>query len=241
MATDRNKSKSNTKSSSSGNKKTARAADTSKRASQDRQAEKKKGAKEEKKDALVTVKHRSANTREITAIVMVSVCIFVVVCMLGKAGIVGAFVKDVLYGVFGLVGTILLLIAVLVLSFSILRGTQSQTFTGRTTATMIFFFLFLTALFHSLSNCFDSYVAEHGQNYKFLPVFLSLWKSHEVSPFGGGLIAGGVEVRDGFLTDRKSCDVHDDERDDERLWRQFPEQCHGEHDAAYDDVWRQHG
>ena len=192
MATDRNKSKSNTKSSSSGNKKTARAADTSKRASQDRQAEKKKGAKEEKKDALVTVKHRSANTREITAIVMVSVCIFVVVCMLGKAGIVGAFVKDVLYGVFGLVGTILLLIAVLVLSFSILRGTQSQTFTGRTTATMIFFFLFLTALFHSLSNCFDSYVAEHGQNYKFLPVFLSLWKSHEVSPFGGGLIAGGV-------------------------------------------------
>ena len=192
MATDRNKSKSNTKSSSSGNKKTARAADTSKRASQDRQAEKKKGAKEEKKDALVTVKHRSANTREITAIVMVSVCIFVVVCMLGKAGIVGAFVKDVLYGVFGLVGTILLLIAVLVLSFSILRGTQSQTFTGRTTATMIFFFLFLTALFHSLSNCFDSYVAEYGQNYKFLPVFLSLWKSHEVSPFGGGLIAGGV-------------------------------------------------
>ena len=192
MATDRNKSKSNTKSSSSGNKKTARAADTSKRASQDRQAEKKKGAKEEKKDALVTVKHRSANTREITAIVMVSVCIFVVVCMLGKAGIVGSFVRDVLYGVFGLVGTILLLIAVLVLSFSILRGTQSQTFTGRTTATMIFFFLFLTALFHSLSNCFDSYVAEYGQNYKFLPVFLSLWKSHEVSPFGGGLIAGGV-------------------------------------------------
>ena len=190
MATDKNRTKSNTKSGTA-QKKNGKSGGNTKKTSQAQAPEKKKSVKEEKQDARVTVKHRSANTREITAIVMVSVCVFVVVCMLGKAGLVGSIVKEVLYGVFGLIGTILLLIAVLVLSFSILRGTQSQTFTGRTTAAMIFFFLFLTALFHSLSNCYDSYIAEHGQ-VKFLPLVLSLWKSHEVSPFGGGLIAGGV-------------------------------------------------
>ncbi|MBP1588289.1 MAG: DNA translocase FtsK [Clostridia bacterium] len=144
-------------------------------------------------DSSVTVKTRSANKREITAILLITFCIFMVVCMFNKAGVVGRIVTNVFYGFFGLFGTIFLLIYIVSFSVAILRGTYMSTFTGKVNALVAAFSLTVTALLHSVSNVYTVYMSTH-EKIEFFSMLSSLWSSTSVSPFGGGLFAGAVST-----------------------------------------------
>ena len=87
----------------------------------------------------VKVSTRSANYKEISAIILLMICAFLVVCITGHAGIVGNGVQSVLFGFFGLFGTIMILITMVVLAITVLRGTRSAVFTPKTTVVIIFF------------------------------------------------------------------------------------------------------
>ena len=147
----------------------------------------------EKKDSSVTVKTRSANKREITAIILLTFCVFMVISMFGKAGAAGRLVTGVFYGFFGLFGTIFLLIYIVSSSVTILRGTYMSTFTGKVNALAAAFSISATALLHSVSNVYTVYMGTH-EKIEFFSIIRSLWNSTSVSPFGGGLFAGAVST-----------------------------------------------
>lgn len=145
------------------------------------------------KESSVTVRTRSSNKREITAIILITFCVFIVISMFGKAGIVGDIVKNVFYGLFGFFGTVFLLIYVVTLSVTILRGTYFSTFTGKVNALVAAFSVTVTALLHSVSGVYYSYMNTHDK-IEFFSLVRSLWTSTSESLFGGGLFAGAVST-----------------------------------------------
>ncbi len=143
----------------------------------------------------VKVSSRSANYKEISAIILLAICVFIAVCTLGKAPPLGDFVSMVLFGLFGKFGTYMMLITLVVFAITILRGTRASVFTPRTTVIIVFFILSVTALLHTLSGVYEAYISNRtSTNFDFISMFLSLWSSHTVSDFGGGVFAGALST-----------------------------------------------
>ncbi|MCR5694301.1 MAG: hypothetical protein K6G89_04945 [Clostridia bacterium] len=151
----------------------------------------KKNAQQE--SPRVKVSTRSANYKEISAIILLMICAFLVVCITGHAGIVGSGVQSVLFGFFGLFGTIMILITMVVLAITVLRGTRSTVFTPKTTVVIIFFILFVTTLLHTLSKVYEVYKSENI-TYSFFTLWGSLWDSWHTDLFGGGIFAGALST-----------------------------------------------
>lgn len=148
-----------------------------------RQGENKSGAKKSK----VTVRDRGSNHKEISAIIVLAVCVFFVVSMFGKAGIVGNFIVKIFYGFFGGFGTIVVVLTAVAVGISILRGTEKSTFRVRKCLLLVLLLLCSSALLHTASNVYDHYTSgQHG----FIPFISSLWNSVDTHFLGGGLIGG---------------------------------------------------
>ena len=141
----------------------------------------------------VRVSTRSANYKEISAIILLTVCAFIVVCITGSAGWFGNIIRSLLFGLFGLFGTVLILITLVVFAITILRGTRASVFTWKTILITGLFILFVTALLHTVSGAYDEYASTHN-GITFGSMITSLWQSWESSVFGGGIFAGALST-----------------------------------------------
>lgn len=137
----------------------------------------------------VEVKEKSSNYKEIVAVVILAVCIFLVVSMFGKAGFIGNFIIDVFYGFFGLFGTVVLVLVAVAYCVCILRGNEKTVFRLKRCIMLGGLFLCGSALFHTLSGVYND-VSKHSEDaFKFIS---SLWMSVDTNFLGGGIIGGSL-------------------------------------------------
>lgn len=177
-------------------KKTNRSTSNTKKTDSAKQSDRKNNRKDaQPEQPHVKVASRSANYKEISAIILIAVCVFLVVCIIGKAGIVGDLVNTVLRGLFGLFGSIMIIITLVVFAITILRGTRASVFTGKTTVIIVFFILSVSSLFHTLSGLNSNYTTPFFESSEsFFKLFGNLWSSSGQNSFGGGVIAGGFST-----------------------------------------------
>ncbi|MBO4261371.1 MAG: DNA translocase FtsK [Clostridia bacterium] len=138
----------------------------------------------------VRVSTRSANYKEISAIILLTICAFIFICLIDKAGFVGHnLIRPVLFGLFGVFGSALILVTIIVFSITILRGTRAAVFNWKTVLIVSFFILFVATLLHTLSPVYETYLAGHSRI-----TVEALWTSCDISVFGGGLVAGAIST-----------------------------------------------
>lgn len=138
----------------------------------------------------VKVQNENANKKEIKAIILLASSIFAFVCMIGKAGIVGNFVRAIIGGFFGFIGSILLIIAMVVLAIAILRGTVRKTFSVKRVLVSSFLCIFITALLHTLA---IDYVGRSFWN-TVASLFNAINETSGNPTLAGGLIGGGLST-----------------------------------------------
>lgn len=138
-------------------------------------------ANKNKRSGGVRVKDDSKR-KEITAIILVAAGIFMFFSLINKTGVVGRFIVNIFYGFFGFVATVVLIVTVFVLAWTLFRGTEKIIFDIKTTLLYIVFVLFLAALIHTFATDYSSEYA----NLSFIDTIGKLWTSKY-----GGIIGGG--------------------------------------------------
>lgn len=136
----------------------------------------------ERKNASVKVKDDSRR-REIAAVILFASGIFLFFSLIDKTGVVGRLLIGILYGFFGRLVTVVLMITIFVLAWCLLRGTEKLVFSRKTTVLYISFVLLLASLIHTLVN---NYTADYA-SLNFVETIDSLWHSRS-----GGIIGGGI-------------------------------------------------
>ena len=152
---------------------------------------KKQGSSSGARKSKVAVKEKSSNYKEISAVILIAVCIFLAVSLFNTTGPAGRFVMSVFYGVFGGFGTVVLIICVFLYSICILRGNEKTVFNVKRCVLLSGLFLCGSALLHTAAGLYDLYL--DGET-NFFAVVSSLWTSVELHPLGGGLIGGAVST-----------------------------------------------
>ena len=140
-----------------------------------------------KRKSKVEVKEKSSNHKEIVAVIILAVCVFLIVSMFGKAGFIGNFITDVFYGFFGLFGTLVLVIIAVVYGVCILRGSEKTVFKVKRCVLLGGLFLCGSALFHTMSSVYYDFTKHSEDIFQFIS---SLWTSVDKSFLGGGLVGG---------------------------------------------------
>lgn len=138
-------------------------------------------ANKDKRSGGVRVKDDNKR-KEITAIILVAAGIFMFFSLINKTGVVGRFIVNIFYGLFGFVATIVLIVTVFVLAWTLFRGTEKLVFDVKTTLMYVVFVLFLAALIHTFATDYSSEYA----NLSFIDTVGKLWSSRY-----GGIIGGG--------------------------------------------------
>ncbi|MFR1517970.1 MAG: DNA translocase FtsK 4TM domain-containing protein [Clostridia bacterium] len=139
-------------------------------------------AKDRKPAGQVKVRDDSKR-KEIAAVILIASGIFMFFSLIDKTGIVGRFLINIFYGLFGRAVTVAIMITMFVLAWCLLRGTEKLVFNFKTTLLYIAFVLFLASLIHTLAN---NYTADYA-NLSFTETIDKLWHSHS-----GGIIGGGI-------------------------------------------------
>ncbi len=121
--------------------------------------------------------------KEIAAIVLIAAGIFMFVAFIGKAGIVGDFLVNILLGFFGTASTVIIIITVFVVAWTLLRGTEKLIFDIKTILLYAAFVLFLSALINTVATDYR----EDYEALSFTATVSALWSSHL-----GGIIGGGL-------------------------------------------------
>ncbi len=135
-----------------------------------------------KKKAPVKVKQNNKH-KEISAIILCAIGVFMVFSLFGKTGIIGQLFIGLFKGLFGSVATIILTLLVFVLSWSLLRGTENSVFSTKRCVLIASFTLLLSTLLHTLGSNYS----EEYASLSFFQLFEALWKSNL-----GGVIGGGI-------------------------------------------------
>jgi DNA segregation ATPase FtsK/SpoIIIE-like protein len=124
----------------------------------------------------------SHGSREIIAVILAAVGVFIIFSLFGKTGQIGRLVVSVMFGLVGRFATIVLLIMLFVLAFTVLRGTSKTIFSLKNVILFVLMLLISAAMIHTFA-----YNVEHYEGRNFLGIVSLLWKEQE---HGGGVIGG---------------------------------------------------
>lgn len=142
-----------------------------------------KNSDSNKKKGPVKVKDDSKGA-EIAAVVMFFAGVFMLLSLFGKTGIIGRVLTSVFYGLFGRAVAIVVLVAVFVIAWKIIRKSNENRVLGvKNTMLFIAFILLLSALIHTLGSDYSKEYA--GLN--FIDTMSELWTTQL-----GGVIGGGI-------------------------------------------------
>jgi S-DNA-T family DNA segregation ATPase FtsK/SpoIIIE len=145
----------------------------------------KNGAGKKDGQSGVSVKE-SRGSREITAVILAAIGVFLIFSLFGKTGQIGRIVTAVLYGLIGKFVTIVLLVMLFVLAFTVLRGTSKSIFSLKNCLLFGFMLLMLAAMIHTFA-----YSVERYEGKKFFDIVTTLWTEQQK---GGGVIGGLISV-----------------------------------------------
>lgn len=137
--------------------------------------------KKQRSESGVAVKESRGN-REIIALILAAVGVFIIVSLFGKTGKLGELVISFMFGIVGRFATIVLLFMLFVLAFTVLRGTSKTIFSLKNVILFIFMLLFSAALVHTFT-----YNVAHYAGKNFLGIVGLLWTEQKGS---GGVIGG---------------------------------------------------
>ncbi len=145
----------------------------------------KKGSKSEKESRSGVAVKESKGGREITAVILAAIGIFIVFSLFGKTGQIGRIVTAVLFGLIGKFVTVVLLIMLFVIAFTVLRGTVHSIFSLKNSILFGVMLLLLAAMVHTFM-----YSAEVYEGKKFFDFITTLWNETK----GGGVIGGSISI-----------------------------------------------
>lgn len=151
----------------------------------------KKNNTQKNKRSKVTVKSTN-RYKEITAVILAAVGVFLFFALIGKAGVLGRLFKGLLYGLFGELATIVLLGLLFAVAWCILRGTADRVFSLRKSILFGSLLLVVSSLVHTCVFHIDTY-----KGLGFMGTVSMLWTQKE-----GGLIGGGISLLLQKLVDR---------------------------------------
>lgn len=137
----------------------------------------------------IHVTEGSGNKREIGAVVTIGACIFLLVSLFGGAGIVGDLLQNIMLGFFGGIASVVVILAVIVLSISILRGVEKNIFTVRRIICLILFVICCSAFIQTCTDSYDAFVNSGKSG--FMDSVSFLW-SYNDPALSGGIIGGGI-------------------------------------------------
>ena len=124
----------------------------------------------------------SRGSREIFAVILAAVGVFIIFSLFGKTGQIGRLVTSIFTGLFGWLATIVMLVMLFVLAWTVLRGTSGSVFSMKNTILFSLLLLFSAALIHTFH-----YGVELYENAGFFDIVKMMWSSQ---PKGGGVIGG---------------------------------------------------
>ena len=128
-------------------------------------------------------------SREILAVILAAVGIFLIFSLFNKTGKLGNFVIGLLVGLVGKFGMILMLVLLFVLAWTVLRGTSSTVFSAKNCILFTLMLLFIAALVHTFSFGVEKYA---GQN--FFGIIKQMWSQGKGGGVIGGLISYGLQL-----------------------------------------------
>ena len=145
--------------------------------------ERKKNNTQKNKRNKVVVKSTN-RYKEITAVVLAAIGIFLIFALFGKAGVLGKLFKGLLYGLFGELATIVLVGIIFAIAWCILRGTVDRVFSIRKSILFGSLLLVISSLVHTCVFSIETYAG-----LGFMDTIATLWTQKE-----GGLIGGGLSL-----------------------------------------------
>ena len=105
----------------------------------------KKNDTQKKKETKVTVKNTNRN-KEITALILAAIGVFLFFALIGKAGFLGTILTSLFYGLFGKVATIVMIFLLFALAWCLLRDTVDKVFSVRKSILFAALLLVISAL-----------------------------------------------------------------------------------------------
>ncbi len=155
----------------------------------------KKNDTQKSKRTKVTVKNTNRH-KEIAALILVAVGIFLFFALIGKAGPFGILLETILYGLFGKLATIVMLCLVFAIAWCLLRGTADRVFSVKKSLLFAGLLLVVSALVHT-----SMYSMKDYAGLDFIGIVSLLWKQMDGGVIGGGLslLLQKVVARSGAL------------------------------------------
>ena len=145
---------------------------------------------EQKKNNSTSSKNQSGmkvkntkRTKEIVAVVLFFMGIFLFFSFIDKTGALGRFTQNIMYGIFGQLVSYVVMCFLVVLAWTLLRNTASRIFDVKTSALLIAFVVLLGALIHTIWHSPSDY-----DGLSFFKCVAALWNSK----FSGGLLGGSI-------------------------------------------------
>lgn len=130
----------------------------------------------------VTVKN-TKKTKEIAAVVLFFLGIFLFFSFINKTGTLGRVVAGIMYGIFGQLVSYVIMCFLVVLAWTLLRNTASRIFDLKTSALLVAFIILLGALIHTIFHSPSDY-----NGLSFFEGVAALW----TSKYSGGLLGGSI-------------------------------------------------
>jgi len=137
----------------------------------------------------IQVTEGSGNKKEIIAVIVIGVCILLTISLFGGAGFIGKFFQSILLGFFGGVASLIILVTVVALSISILRGLDKKVFSVKRIVCLSLFVICCSALIQTFTNAYTDFVnsGESG----FIDAVSYLW-TYKPAVLSGGIVGGGI-------------------------------------------------
>jgi len=135
-----------------------------------------------KKKSPVKVKDEN-KSKEIAAIVLCAVGVFMIFSVFDKTGIIGRFLTAIFYGLFGYAAAIVILISLFVIAWKLIRRGKGPSLEIKKMVLFVLFILLFSALLHTLGS---NYAKDYA-SLSFAETVSKLWTTRI-----GGLIGGGV-------------------------------------------------
>ena len=128
-------------------------------------------------------------SREIIAVVLAAVGIFLIFSLFNKTGKLGELVIGFLVGLVGKFCMVLMLILLFVLAWTVLRGTSGKVFSAKNCILFTLMLLLLAALVHTFSFGVEKYAG-----LKFFDIVKQMWGQGKGGGLIGGLISYGLQL-----------------------------------------------
>lgn len=145
-------------------------------------AQKKNNTSANKNQSGMKVKN-TKRTKEIAAVVLFFLGIFMFFSFINKTGAIGRLTQSIMYGIFGQMVSYVVMCFLIVLAWTLLRNTASRIFDIKTSALLVAFVVLLGALIHTVCHSPSEY-----EGLTFFGYVSALWNSN----FSGGLIGGSI-------------------------------------------------